>query len=349
MRTILFCGDKWDYALALLESILKSGFNTVGVALPTLQKWHAVLEKHTGQKVKPYDAHKQNIKATIKKSISRTVLAKHPKIYDKILNSEAILREYGVPAWRVDDVNSAEFIDRLKRIEPDLILCAGFPQIFSRELVDIPKKGAVNFHPSLLPKYRGPSPFFWIIAKGETESGVTAHFMTEKIDGGDIIAQLKFPILGYTYDELVRKSMEETPQLIEKVYHLFSEGKLEPERQDDAKASYYRYDREQDRFIRWQSQDVRQIFNLTRTDRSLCHFRNRRIGIRRCSILETDPNLDRDVHADEGTIVLTTDDSLVIKAKNGYLNLQTFVYKRKTISARRFAKKMKLRIGEKFT
>ena len=87
---------------------------------------------------------------------------------------------------------------------------------------------------SLLPKYRGPSPFFWIIAKGETVSGVTAHFMTEKIDGGDIIAQSKFPILGYTYSELVRKSIEETPRLIKQVYRFFSEGNKEPVKQDDA-------------------------------------------------------------------------------------------------------------------
>lgn len=349
MKTILFCGDKVPYGFAHIQELLQSKFNLIGVVLPTLRKRHALLEKYTGERIGSFDRNKQRIKAIIKKYISKSLISRIPRVYLKTLNAEVILKKHKVPCWYVDDSNSEELVNKLKQIEPELILCAGFPQIFSRELLAIPKNGAVNFHPSLLPKFRGPSPFFWIIATGEAESAITAHFMTDKIDGGDIIAQIKFPIPDYTYDELVRISIKKTPNLIQQVHNFFSEGNQAPQKQNNSKASYFRYERENDYRLVWNQQDVHQIYNLTRTGRAFCFFRNQKIGIPDCSISETGPNLAYDGQVEEGTIVNTSNDSVVIKAMDGYIDLLEVVYKGRTTTAKQLMKRLHIHIGEIFT
>jgi len=67
--------------------------------------------------------------------------------------------------------------------------------MLKRELLEIPKHGALNMHGSLLPKYRGRVPVNWAIIHGETVTGSTLHYMTEKPDNGDIVAQQSVPIL----------------------------------------------------------------------------------------------------------------------------------------------------------
>lgn len=349
MKTILFCSEKTRYGFAFLGQFLQSEFNTIGVVFSTHRQWYSFLEKRTGEKIGSYDLYKRRAKTVIKKYISQSFLSRIPKVYSKTLNAEVILKKQKVPYWYVDDVNSTDFINMLKSKEPDLILCAGFPQIFSRELLSVPKYGPINIHPSPLPKYRGPSPFFWIIANGETESAVTAHFMTDKIDAGDIIAQIKFPIPDMTCDDLIAKSIEETPALIEQIHTFFTEGKRVPQKQDVSKASYFRYDRENDHRLFWNHHGVRQIYNLTRTGRAFCFYGNQKIGITECSISEASPNLANDVRAFEGAVVNTSNDSVVIKARDGYLDLRRVVYKGRTMTTKQLMKRLKIGIGEKFT
>jgi len=348
MKTLVFCGDKWNYGLSHLEMLLNSKFNIIGAILPTLQKWRTLLEKHTGQKLNTSDVFAQRLKANLKKAVSRTTLARHPKIYAKIINAEVVLKKHKVPFWRVDDINATAHINRLKKLAPDLILCAGFPQIFSGELLAIPKKGAVNFHPSLLPKFRGPSPFFWVIAKGETESGITAHFMTDKIDAGGIIAQIGFPIQDFTYQALVKKSIEETPRLIEGVYTFFSEGQRQARKQDESKASYYRYHREEDHRILWDSQDVHQIHNLTRTGRAFCFLNTHKVGITQCSTENKSPNLNIGGHTEEGTVVRIDDDSVTVKALGGIIRIQEFLDRGRKIRPKECIKRLNIQRGTQF-
>src|SRR5713226_7770003 len=76
----------------------------------------------------------------------------------------------------------------------DLIVVAGFARILKRALVDVPRLGCINVHPSLLPHYRGPEPFYWVLANLEKTTGVTIHHVDEGIDTGDIILQRELEI-----------------------------------------------------------------------------------------------------------------------------------------------------------
>jgi methionyl-tRNA formyltransferase len=88
--------------------------------------------------------------------------------------------------------------DRLPRIlrayEPDLCVCLGYPWLLQKEVLEIPRIGILNSHPSILPKYRGPFPFAWAIRNGDTEIGQTLHLMDERFDTGPILAQRTLPI-----------------------------------------------------------------------------------------------------------------------------------------------------------
>jgi methionyl-tRNA formyltransferase len=172
--------------------------------------------------------------------------------------------------------------------------------------------------------------------------------MTEKFDAGDIIAQIKFPIPDMTSDDLVSKSIGETPALIEQIHRFLSDGALVPQKQDESKASYFRFERESDNRLLWNELGVQQIYNLVRTGRAFCYFKDQKIGIKECSISETDISLANDVPAAEGSIVDTSDDSVVIKARNGYIGLQKVVFKGRTKTAKQLMKRLKMQIGEKF-
>lgn len=77
----------------------------------------------------------------------------------------------------------------LSGCHPDLLVCSGFPWRLPSEVLRVPRLGAVNIHPSLLPRYRGPMPVHWAVRNGDPETGVTVHWMDEEFDTGPIIIQ----------------------------------------------------------------------------------------------------------------------------------------------------------------
>jgi methionyl-tRNA formyltransferase len=82
----------------------------------------------------------------------------------------------------------------LRAYEADVGLCTGFPWLIPQAALDVPRLGIVNGHPTLLPKGRGPHPWAWAIRTGETEIGLTYHYMDATFDTGNILAQKAIPI-----------------------------------------------------------------------------------------------------------------------------------------------------------
>jgi methionyl-tRNA formyltransferase len=107
---------------------------------------------------------------------------------------KAIARAHDIPLLTPADVNSIEFLDALRARAPDLVVSVACPQIFRRELLELPRLGCINVHSALLPHYRGVLPTFWVLANNEPETGVTVHRMAADIDGGEILVQRRVPI-----------------------------------------------------------------------------------------------------------------------------------------------------------
>jgi folate-dependent phosphoribosylglycinamide formyltransferase PurN len=104
---------------------------------------------------------------------------------------------------------------KLQEMNPDLLITCSFPIILKKFILEVPKLGGINVHPSLLPKYRGPSPIFWVLLNGEQYTGVTIHYLSEKIDTGDILLQQTIGISPYdNLDSLTQKIAEAAADLL---------------------------------------------------------------------------------------------------------------------------------------
>jgi len=115
--------------------------------------------------------------------------------------------ENAVAFAQTDDVNSAEMIKKISDCQPDLLVVIAFGQKIGNELINLPPKGAINVHASLLPRYRGAAPINWAIISGERETGISIVAVAEKMDAGDILAQQDCEIgpdetAGHLHDRL---------------------------------------------------------------------------------------------------------------------------------------------------
>ena len=97
--------------------------------------------------------------------------------------------ERGLPVFALYRPGAPEAIETLAALRADIACVACFPRRIPAELLALPPRGFLNYHPSLLPAHRGPEPLFWTFRAGESRAGVTVHFMDEGLDTGDIAAQ----------------------------------------------------------------------------------------------------------------------------------------------------------------
>ena len=125
--------------------------------------------------------------------------------------------------------------------EPDLALCAGFPWKIPADAIEVPRHGIVNGHPSLLPRYRGPSPVSWAIRNGEPEVGFTFHYMDAELDTGGILAQARIPLGDeHSWEELEPTMVEAITGMFPRVLERVERG--DPgDPQSEADGTYYSF------------------------------------------------------------------------------------------------------------
>lgn len=100
----------------------------------------------------------------------------------------------GMNLITTDNINQKDIVNKIRGLEPDLIVSVSMNQIVKQELLSIPKKRSINVHCAPLPKYRGMSPYVWVLANGEKSNAATIHYMEKGLDEGDIIEQISVPI-----------------------------------------------------------------------------------------------------------------------------------------------------------
>lgn len=150
-----------------------------------------------------------------------------------------IALKYGINVLQPEKARDPEFIEKLKSLEPDLIVVEAYGQILNKELLDIPKKGCINIHVSLLPKYRGAAPINWAIINGEKETGVSIMYMDEGLDTGDVIEAESFKITDdMTAGDLHDIMMEKGANLMIKVVDDIDRGLAKATKQDHSLHSY---------------------------------------------------------------------------------------------------------------
>lgn len=158
-----------------------------------------------------------------------------------------------LPVFQSLNIKEQESIDYLQGLEAELFVVVAYGQILSRKVLDLPKKGCINVHASLLPKYRGAAPIHWAIINGESETGVTIMYMEEALDSGDIIEQREVKIephynVGILHDILADLGAK---ALISSLADLAS-NRIKPILQDDSLATYAPQLKKEDEIICWE-------------------------------------------------------------------------------------------------
>jgi len=171
---------------------------------------------------------------------------------------------HGIPTITPDNPNVPEVEERIRGLKPDFYFSFYYREMLKAPLLAIPRLGALNMHGSLLPKYRGRVPVNWAIIRGETETGATLHYMTEKPDNGDIVAQQAVPILpNDTAHEVFQKVTVAAEMALNGVLPALLAGKAPREKQDLSKGAYFGGRKAEDGIIDW-TKSALEIHNLVR-------------------------------------------------------------------------------------
>jgi len=104
-------------------------------------------------------------------------------------HAEAHARRLKIPTFTISSARDARLLAFVEGMNPDLLCIATFPWILPEHITSVPRFGTVNIHPSLLPRHRGPNPYFWTYHSNDASTGLTVHTATAQVDGGPILAQ----------------------------------------------------------------------------------------------------------------------------------------------------------------
>lgn len=172
--------------------------------------------------------------------------------------------ENNLEVYQPIKARDSEFIEKLKGINPDIIVVVAFGQILPKEILDIPKLGCINVHVSLLPKYRGAAPINWVLINGEEKTGVTTMYMDEGLDTGDIILTKEFALDNeINAGELHDKMKEEGSELLVETLNLIKENKAPRTVQNHSEHTYAPIMKKSLGEINW-TKTATEIHNLVR-------------------------------------------------------------------------------------
>jgi len=169
-----------------------------------------------------------------------------------------------LPVFQPERVRDTGFLNLFRQLVPDLVVVAAFGQILPGEILELPRLGCINVHPSLLPKYRGAAPLNWTIIRGETRTGVTIMQMDEGLDSGDILLQEETDLhpnetVGELHDRLAVLGAE----MLVKTIEMIEAGTVKKVAQDPAAVTFAPRLKKEDGLIRWEA-EVHDIISLIR-------------------------------------------------------------------------------------
>jgi len=150
------------------------------------------------------------------------------RLYKGLCGVEHVAKKNNAPYKVIHSSNSENFYKEVSELQPDVILSFSAPQVIKEPLLSCPKYGILNVHGSLLPDYRGCMPSFWYLFNGEEYGGATVHYMSAKIDDGDIVAQDKVYIGDCkSMFQLMKRTKDIGGELMVKAIKALESGTLE--------------------------------------------------------------------------------------------------------------------------
>ena len=223
---IVFMGTP-DFAVASLDALYKAGFEIAAAV---------------SQPDKPKGRHAQAAPTAVKKRAE----------------------ELGIPVLQPEKASDPEFLNKIRELQPDVIVVAAYGKILKKELLDIPRYGCINVHGSILPRWRGAAPIQWAVLEGDEEAGVTTMLMNEGLDTGDMLMMSKVKLspdetAGSLFDKLAYLGGELIVETINEMY----DGLLLPVPQPEEGVNYAPMLKKEMGLIDW-SQTAESIDRLIR-------------------------------------------------------------------------------------
>lgn len=222
---IIFFGTT-EFASGILQTLIDEGYNVVAVVS---QPDKPVGRKHTIQ----------------------------------MTPTHVLADQYQIPVIQPDLLK--EHVDDVLRYEPELILTCAYGQFVPVRILEYPRYGCINVHPSLLPKYRGGAPIHHAVIGGEAETGVSLIQMTKAMDAGDIYARVTTPLgKDETMAELNERLLVLSKQLVKDHLEDYIAGKLVGQPQDDSKVILGLNITKEEEKVQFAVEDVQTLYNHIR-------------------------------------------------------------------------------------
>ena len=290
MLNILFMGTP-DFARDSLEAVYNSGYNILGVVTNP--------DKPKGRGMK-----------MVASPVKEFALEKGLKVYQPITIK-----------------NNTEFIEEIKKLKPDVICVVAYGKILPKEILDIPEKGCINVHGSLLPEYRGAAPIQWAVLNGDKKTGVTTMYMDVGMDTGDIILKEEVTIGDdETTGELWDRLSKIGGKLLVKTLKQIEDGIAPREKQGDNFTMAPMLNKDMAK-IDWENKTTQEIKNLVRGLNPIMgaytFLNGKKIKFWKVDISENIGYDPENIKIFRNGTVLVSDqrDGLFIKTKNGILKV----------------------------
>ena len=245
-------------------------FGTPDFAVPTLDALHDSSHEILGVVTSPDKKSGRGLKvksAAIKKSAEK----------------------YSLPIYQPESTGSKQLHSILKQINPDIYVVVAY-KILPESILNIPHRGAVNLHASLLPKYRGAAPVNHAILNGETETGLTTFLIQKKVDTGDLLLQQSLPIdNSVTTGEVLLKLSFLGADLVIKTLDALAQNKIKPIKQDGDKATFAPKISVQDCKINWSNPALmihNQIRAFSPKPGAFTFYKNKRVKLFGSKVLQ---------------------------------------------------------------
>jgi len=259
----------------------------------------------------------------------------------------------GIPVFQPEKVNDPKYIQIFKELQPDLGVVVAYGRFLKEELLTLPQLGyIINLHPSLLPRWRGPSPIQTAILEGDTETGVTIMKISMEMDAGDILLQKKTSInINETAEELSERLSFMGADLLIKAIHLIVENKAIFYPQDHSKATYCHLIEKRHGIIHW-NQPALTIHNRVRGclpwPVAFTQFNNEIIRIYKTELIPDSLNYNYN-EAKPGTVVNILKDKCIVKTGKGLIGICILqAPNRKPLTFREYINGKPINIGDTF-
>ncbi len=229
-----------------------------------------------------------------------------------------------LPIVQPEKMKAPALLETLQSWNPDVIVVAAFGRILPQVILDLPPKGCLNVHGSLLPKYRGAAPIQWAVIQGESETGVTIMVMDAGLDTGPILEQVVMPIsIEETAGDVAARMAEIGGGLLVSTLTKWLVGKIEPQQQDDSKATLAPILKKEDGLLDWTQSAVslaNRIRGVSPWPGAYTFLEGERWGIWKVQVEESEQKSQQASSA-PGTIIGVTKQVIQVQTGQGVLRL----------------------------